>query len=149
MPLRTSQAIWEGRLKDGKGTMCVGEGGFEIPFSASSRMQQGPGSNPEELIGAAHAGCFSMMLAHLLEEAGFAPIRIQTCAQVEFKKGQEGFSITRVGLETEADVPGIDEQAFLALAEDAKKNCPVSKALNVETTLTARFPSGVKETHVV
>jgi lipoyl-dependent peroxiredoxin len=139
MPMRKSCAVWEGRLKDGTGTLSLGEGAFELPYSFASRFQEGAGSNPEEMLAAAHAGCFSMALAHRLSQAGFAPIRVQTTARVHLDRQGEGFAITQIDLETEADVPDISEDDFLTHAQDAKANCPVSKALATEITLNARL----------
>jgi len=129
MPIRTSTAVWEGSLKDGKGRMKVGAGVYEGPFTFASRFEQGPGTNPEELLGAAHAGCFSMALAGDLSQAGYVPKRISTTARVKIELTPAGFKITRIDLETEAIVEGISEALFLARAEHAKKYCPVSQAL--------------------
>ncbi len=133
MPVRTATAIWEGGLRDGRGNMKLGSGTFEGEYSFGSRFEQGRGSNPEELIGAAHAGCFSMALAAGLEKAGFRPRRIETTAKVSLDKGAEGFQITRIVLATRADVPGMHEAAFREQAEIAKKSCPVSRALGGTT----------------
>ena len=129
MAKRTGSAVWEGTIKDGKGRIKLGSGAFEGQYSFASRFEEGTGTNPEELIGAAHAGCFSMALAAGLTRAGLNPTRINTTASVTLGKVGEGFKITTIELETEAEVPGIDESAFLAQAETAKKNCPVSQAL--------------------
>jgi lipoyl-dependent peroxiredoxin len=129
MAVRSAQAQWLGDLKSGNGTMKLGSGAFEGKYSFASRFEEAPGTNPEELIGAAHAGCFSMALAHILTEAGHAPERVSTQAKVHLGKSGEGFAITAIDLITEAKVPGIDEATFLKHAEDAKANCPVSKAL--------------------
>jgi osmotically inducible protein OsmC len=140
MAVRTANAVWEGNLREGKGTMKLGSGAFEGAYSFSSRFEEGRGTNPEELIGAAHAGCFSMALAAGLERAGFPPVRVQTGARVHLTKGDSGFKISKVELQTEAEVPGIDEQTFQQQAETAKKNCPVSQALaGVEIQLNARL----------
>jgi len=141
MAIRTSTAVWEGRLKDGKGTMSVADGCFEMPFSFTSRFEDGPGTNPEELIAAAHAGCFSMALSHGLAEAGHAPIRVATTAKVHLAKDSSGFHVPKIDLETEADVPAISEAEFHKLAEEAKENCPVSRLLkgSAEITLAARL----------
>ena len=118
--------------------MKFGSGVFEGSYSFASRFEQGPGTNPEELIGAAHAGCFSMFLSAVLEMAGFAPERVHTSARVHIDKVGEGFKITTIELETEGKVPGIDEKTFREKAEDAKKGCPVSMALTgVEIRLKA------------
>lgn len=129
MPIRKAEAVWEGNLKKGKGIMKFGSGAFEGSYSFASRFEQGPGTNPEELIGAAHAGCFSMALSMILDMAGYAPERIHTVARVHIDKVGEGFKITTIELETEGRVPGIDEKTFREKAEAAKKGCPVSMAL--------------------
>jgi len=126
MAIRTSSAIWEGNLKDGTGKMRLGSGAFEGAYSFRTRFEEAPGTNPEELIGAAHAGCFSMALSGSLTEEGFAPTRIETTAKVHLGKGPK---ISLIELSTTADVPGMDEKTFLALAEKAKDGCPISKAL--------------------
>src|SRR5687767_13640408 len=129
MPVRTATARWEGPLQGGKGAMRLGTGAFDGAYSFGTRFEEEPGTNPEELIGAAHAGCFSMAFAGRLGKAGFAPKRVSTTANVHLTKGEAGFSITTVELKTEAEVPNIDEAKFQEIAEDAKKNCPVSRAL--------------------
>jgi osmotically inducible protein OsmC len=126
MAIRTSSAEWKGTLKEGAGTMKLGSGAYEGPFSFASRFESGQGTNPEELIGAAHAGCFSMALASRITKAGFTPKRISTTANVHLV---EGPTINLIELYTEAEVPNLTEAAFMELAENAKKNCPVSKAL--------------------
>ena len=140
MATRTASAVWSGGLKDGNGRMKLGSGAYEGAYSFGSRFEEAPGTNPEELIGAAHAGCFSMALAAGLGKAGFAPKRISTTAKVHLAMGEGGASIPRIELATEAEVPGIDAAKFAEQAEGAKKNCPVSKALaGVEITLDARL----------
>jgi osmotically inducible protein OsmC len=129
MAKRTASAVWTGTLKEGNGKVKLGSGAFEGQYSFASRFEEGTGTNPEELIGAAHAGCFSMALAAGLTKAGHNPTRINTNASVSLEKVGEGFKITTIELTTEAEVPGIHEQAFLEFAESAKKNCPVSQAL--------------------
>src|SRR3954463_3454696 len=109
MPERTATARWEGGLQGGKGTMRLGSGAFDGQYSFSSRFEEGTGTNPEELIGAAHAGCFSMAFSAQLTNAGFPPTSVQTQARVHLDKGDAGFSITTIDLVTEAVVPGIDE----------------------------------------
>jgi len=137
MAIRESSAVWEGNFDDGKGNMRVGSGAYDGPFSRVSRFEDGPGTNPEELIGAAHAGCFSMFLSALLSKAGHVPTRIATTAKVHI---EEGPKITLIELSTVGEVPGIDEKTFTDFAERAKKDCPVSQALaSVETRLTARL----------
>jgi lipoyl-dependent peroxiredoxin len=139
MAVRTSSAEWKGTLREGAGTMRLASGAYEGPFTYASRFESGPGTNPEELIGAAHAGCFSMFLASLLTNAGYVPTRIRTTATVHLEAGP---TITLIELKTEAEVPKISEAEFLIQAEAAKKKCPVSKALAaVETTLSAKLVS--------
>jgi osmotically inducible protein OsmC len=140
MATRKSEAVWKGKLQSGKGTVKLGSGAFEGDYSFSSRFQQGEGTNPEELIAAAHAGCFSMALAHGLEQEGYMPERIHTTANVSIEKAENGFSIGHIELETEAKVPDIEEQTFMEQAEAAKTNCPVSKVLaGTEIKLQARL----------
>ena len=142
MPVRSSTAVWEGDLKWGKGRMKVGAGAYEGSYSFLSRFENGSGTNPEELIGAAHAGCFSMAFSNILAKAGHTPRSISTTAKVHLDKVGEGFKITTVELITEGVVPGIDEQSFRQHAESAKKNCPVSQALGgVDIKLTATLKS--------
>lgn len=141
MPVRTAEAVWEGNLKEGHGTMTLGGGAYRGPYSFASRFENGTGTNPEELIAAAHAGCFSMALSHGLASAGYPPKRVQTTAKVHLEKTEGGFSIPRIELVTEASVPGIDEAKFKEQADTAKKNCPVSKLLaaaeiSLKATLT-------------
>jgi osmotically inducible protein OsmC len=142
MPVRKASAVWNGSLKEGKGTMQMGSGAYEGPYSFGSRFLEDPGTNPEELIAAAHAGCFSMALSGALGRAGFEVNSISTSAKAFLEKVGEGFQITRIELTTEGDVPGIDEAAFLEAAEGAKANCPVSKALAaVDISLSATLAS--------
>lgn len=129
MPVRSAEAEWKGNLSRGSGQMKLGSGAFEGSFSFPSRFEDGPGTNPEELIGAAHAGCFSMALSHMLSEAGHIPDVVHTTAKVHLDKVDEGFKITTIELHMEAKVPGIDEETFQEKAEAAKDGCPVSKAL--------------------
>jgi len=129
MPVRNAEAEWKGGLVQGSGHMKLGTGAYDGPFSFKSRMESGAGTNPEELIGAAHAGCFSMAFSATLEKSGFPPKRVRTQAAVSFEKVGDGFAITKIDLDTEAEVPGIDNAKFQELAEAAKKGCPVSKAL--------------------
>jgi osmotically inducible protein OsmC len=142
MPARIAKAEWRGALMDGSGRMELGSGTFAGPYDFRSRFQDGGGTNPEELIGAAHAGCFSMALANMLAQAGSAPEYVRTTANVHLEKQAEGFGITRIELETEGAVPGMDEATFLKHAEKAKATCPVSRALGaVPITLNARLAS--------
>jgi lipoyl-dependent peroxiredoxin len=139
MPARTANARWEGGLKDGKGNMRLGGGAFEGQYSFSSRFEEGVGTNPEELIAAAHAGCFSMALSAGLERGGHNPNSVETEAKVHLSpKDGGGFRISRIDLITTADVPGIEDDAFQQAAQAAKEGCPVSGALSaVEITLEA------------
>jgi len=138
MPTRTADAEWSGGLMAGTGKMKLGSGAYEGPFSFKSRMEEGTGTNPEELVGAAHAGCFSMQFAAMLEHAGFTPGKIHTAAKVFFGPDGPGFSISKIELTTEGTVPGIDDAKFQEIAAGAKANCPVSKALaGTEITLSA------------
>jgi len=140
MPARTSSAVWEGTLKGGQGTMKVGSGAYEGPFSFLSRFESGSGTNPEELIGAALAGCFSMALSANLEKAGHPPTRVSTTANVKLEMLESGPKITTIELQNESQVPGIDAAAFQEQAEKTKTGCPVSKALTgTEIKLTAKL----------
>jgi lipoyl-dependent peroxiredoxin len=140
MAVRKSSAVWEGGLKDGKGSMKLGSGAYEGPFSFASRFEEGTGTNPEELIGAAHAGCFSMALSGGLGKAGFNPTRIATRAEVTLGQVDGKARITLIHLETEAKVPGIGAEEFQKIAEATKEGCPVSAALAAVTiTLTAKL----------
>ena len=126
MAIRTSSAEWKGTLKEGAGTMKLPSGAYEGPYTFASRFESGKGTNPEELLGAAHAGCFSMFLSALLSGAGFKPTRIATTATVHLT---EGPTISLIELQTRAEVPGLTEADLQKHAEAAKKGCPVSKAL--------------------
>jgi lipoyl-dependent peroxiredoxin len=140
MPTRNAEGVWEGDLKSGKGTVKLGSGAYNGAYSFASRFESGTGTNPEELIAAAHAGCFSMAFSHGLSQAGFVPRRVHTTAKVHLEKTAEGFGIPRIDLVTEADVPNIDEATFQQQADTAKKNCPVSKVLAGATiTLDAKL----------
>jgi len=137
MAIRTASAVWNGTLKEGQGTMKLGSGAFEGAFTFASRFEEGPGTNPEELVGAAHAGCFSMFLASLLTDAGFPPVQIRTSAKVHLREGPR---IALIELDTEAEVPNLDEKTFLENVEKSKKNCPISLALTgPEVRVTARL----------
>lgn len=137
MALRESSAKWLGSLKEGNGTMRVGSGAYDGPFTFASRFEEGPGTNPEEMIGAAHAGCFSMFLSAILSDAGHVPTSIATTAKVHLGAGPK---IKLIELSTVGQVPGIDEATFLDFAEKAKVGCPVSQALAaVEIKMTARL----------
>lgn len=141
MAVRTSSAVWKGRLKDGSGTISLGSGGFQAPYSFASRFEEGGGTNPEELIAAAHAGCYSMALSHALAESGHVPTRVSTAAHVHLEKDAQGFHIPKIELDCEADVPGLGEEEFHTMAENAKENCPVSRLLKgtAQITLNARL----------
>ena len=137
MAVRSAEATWNGTLRAGNGTMRVSSGFFEGPYTFASRFEEDKGPNPEELIGAAHAGCYSMFLSALLSNAGFTPTRIHTTAKVHLGAGP---TITKIELNTEAEVPGLDEATFAEKAAAAKAGCPVSKALaSVDIELTARL----------
>jgi osmotically inducible protein OsmC len=140
MSIRLSQAVWEGSLREGKGRMKIGSGTWEGPYSFSSRFEEGQGTNPEELLGAAHAGCFSMALSGALGRAGYTPIKVETKASVHLEKLEVGYTIVRIDLTTAVAVPGIEEEELQEIAEDAKKNCPISRALAVpEITVNAKL----------
>ena len=135
MAVRKSEATWLGNLREGKGTMKIGQTIIDAPYTFASRFQSGEGTNPEELLGAAHAGCYSMFLSAVLTTAGFPPKSIHTTATVHLTDGP---TISLIELNTVADVPNVDENTFNEKAEAAKKGCPVSKALAaVEIKLTA------------
>ena len=139
MPVRKADAQWEGTLQNGKGTMRLAGGAYEGPYSFSSRFEDGSGTNPEELIAAAHAGCFSMALSGALGRNEFPPNRVSTTAEVHLNKTDAGFRVQRIHLVTEADVPGIDEAKFQEIANTAKESCPISVLLggSAEITLAA------------
>jgi lipoyl-dependent peroxiredoxin len=141
MPTRTSEAEWSGDLKQGAGKMKLGSGAYEGAYTFKSRMETGSGTNPEELLAAAHAGCYSMALSAMLSGAGNIPKRVHTTAKVSFNPVEGGFAITKIELITEAEIPGIDNEKFQKTAADAKKGCPVSKALAAvpEITLSAKL----------
>ena len=140
MATRKASAVWNGTLKEGSGEMKLGSGAFDGAYSFSSRFENGTGTNPEELIGAAEAGCFSMALSSNLAKAGHAPRRIETTARVNLEMVGGGPKITAIELDCDAEVPGIDENTFQEQAELTKKNCPVSVALaGTEIKLNARL----------
>ena len=138
---RTAQASWQGDLGEGGGRIGVGSGAYEGPFTLRARVEDVERStNPEELIAAAQAGCFTMSLANLLEEAGSPPQDLRTTARVRLEQKEEGFRITRISISTIGEVPGFDAGRFAELAEQAKATCPVSLALaGTEITLEARL----------
>jgi lipoyl-dependent peroxiredoxin len=140
MPTRNADAVWEGSLKEGNGKMKLGGGAYEGPYTWSSRFENGKGTNPEELLGAAHAGCFSMALSSNLGKAGFTPRHIHTTAQVTIELVDGKNRITKINLVTEASVPGIGDDQFQQIAAAVKESCPVSVALSsVPMTLTAKL----------
>ena len=129
MPRRKAEARWDGSLTEGRGNMRMATDSYEGPYSFQSRFEEGDGTNPEELIAAAHAGCFSMQLSGLLGAAGHEPESVETTATVHLDKAGEGFKISRIELNSKARVPGIEEDDFQRHVEEAKKICPVSQAL--------------------
>ncbi len=137
MPTRTAEARWEGTLAQGKGSMRLPSQGYDGPFTRGSRFEEEEGTNPEELLGAAHAGCFSQFLAGLLSEAGYEPTAISTTARVTIERVEGAPTITRIELTTEADVPGLADDEFQDKLEQAKDQCPVSKALAGVEEVTA------------
>ena len=142
MVARKASAVWHGDLKSGNGTMKLGSGAFEGSYTFASRFEQGEGTNPEELIGAANAGCFSQALSLSLAQAGYEPKRISTTAKVTLEQVGDGHKITKIHLDTVANVPDIDEETFMEHAQGAKEGCPVSKALaGVDISLDAELRS--------
>jgi len=140
MKERKAEAIWNGKLKDGDGTVSLGSGLFESSYSFRSRFEEGAGTNPEELIGAAHAGCFSMALANILDNEGYSPQEISTEASVSLEEAEGDFTITGIALRTKGSIPDIDDEEFQKHAKTAKENCPVSKALaGTKITLEAKL----------
>lgn len=144
MAVRQAEASWDGSLKEGSGRMRLGGGAFEGSYSFPSRFEDGAGTNPEELIGAAHAGCFSMALSAGLGRAGLTPTHIRTVAKVHLGTTSAGPAITQIDLDVEGAVPGLNSAQFQQHAEDAKKNCVVSRALsgvsNINLTATLLNP---------
>jgi osmotically inducible protein OsmC len=139
---RTASAVWSGGLKDGKGSLSSQSGVLvDTPYGFNTRFENQPGTNPEELIAAAHAGCFSMALSAQLGEAGMTAQRIKTSAAVSLEKVGDGFSITAVHLDLVANIPGADQKSFETAANNAKTNCPVSKLLNAKITMDAKLES--------
>ncbi|NCT68643.1 MAG: OsmC family protein [Rhodanobacteraceae bacterium] len=135
-----ASAVWTGGLMDGKGTMSTQTGVLsDAPYGFKSRFEDGPGTNPEELIAAAHAGCFSMALSLMLGQAGLTPERIETRAEVSLEKVGEGFAITASHLDVSAKVPGTDAAAFQRIATQAKEGCPLSKLMTAKITMDARL----------
>jgi osmotically inducible protein OsmC len=144
MTARNGSAEWQGSLESGSGTMTVGNGVFEGAYSYESRFGEAAGTNPEQLLAAAHSGCFTMALANGLSAAGHAPESLRTNARVQLRNRDGVVTLARIDFETEGDVPGIDERQFHAYAEAAKRDCPVSRALTgiPEITLTAKLLTG-------
>jgi osmotically inducible protein OsmC len=135
MPKRTASAVWNGSLTEGNGTMRMASGAYEGPYSFQSRFEEGDGTNPEELIAAAHAGCFSMALSGELGKAGHTVDSVETDATVHLDRVDDGFAIKRIELRTRVSAPGLDEDTFQEAAEAAKKGCPVSQALAAVETI--------------
>jgi lipoyl-dependent peroxiredoxin len=140
MAVRKADAVWEGTLKEGSGTMKFAD--YEGPYTYMSRFEEGTGTNPEELVGAAHAGCYSMFLSAQLTNAGYPPNSVKTTATVHLGRDDKGPVITLIELDVTADVPNIDDETFAALAEKSKDGCPISRALaateiSLNTTLTS------------
>ena len=139
---KTATAQWSGDLKQGNGIISTESGAIKaVPYSFHTRFENEPGTNPEELIGAAHAGCFSMAFSGALGKAGFTPVKIETKAEVTLEKSDSGFSVTSSHLIMKAKVPNIDKNQFDSIANDAKANCPISKLLNAKITLDATLES--------
>ncbi len=139
---RSASAVWKGDIKQGQGSISTETGVLqEAPYGFKSRFEDGPGTNPEELIGAAHAACFSMALSLMLGEEDLTPESIHTKAQVTLNKVDDGFEISALHLDVTADVPGTDAATFEEIADKAKKGCPVSKVLNAHITMDARLKS--------
>ena len=147
MAVRTGEAVWRGDLTSGEGRVKYGRKPVEQPYSFTSRFERGEGTNPEELIAAAHAACFSMALSHALSEAGYPPELVHTTAKVHLEKVKDGFAIPRIELQTTAEVPRIEERDFQQHAEQAKENCPVSRLfagakISLEAKLVEPSPLG-------
>ncbi len=137
---RRASAEWKGGLKDGEGTVSTASGALkEVPYNFSMRFGDAPGTNPEELVGAAHAGCFSMALSGELERAGHLPESIRTKATLNFEKTDAGWTTKSIHLDVVAKVPGIDPGGFQTAAEAAKKGCPISRLLKTDITMSARL----------
>lgn len=144
---RSATAVWKGGLKDGSGSLTAPSGAFkDVPYSFGTRFEQTPGTNPEELIAAAHAGCYSMALSGVLADAGMKPTSIRTTAHVSLEKESAGWTVRSVHLEVAADIPNANPQEFEKAAENAKKGCPISRLLNADITLEARLgaPTGAR-----
>lgn len=140
MTIRKAEAMWQGSLREGAGELALESGAFRGPYTFRARFEQGKETNPEELLGAAHAGCFTMAMTAMLARQQLAPTEIRTTAAVHLEQDKNGVSIPRIELTTRARIPGIDAERFAALADEAKRTCPVSKALaGVEITLDAQL----------
>ncbi len=140
MPIRKSSAEWQGNLRQGKGKLSLGSGSFVGSYSFGSRFEESKGTNPEELLGAAHAGCFSMALVNELDKKGYKSHTVHTEAKVELAKTETGFTITTITLDTQAEVSGVDAETFQKIADQAKSGCPVSRALTgVEIKMQAQL----------
>jgi len=141
---RTASAVWQGGLKDGKGTISTASGVLSnTPYSFSTRFEDGKGTNPEELIAAAHAGCFSMALSNILGESQLTPKSIETKATLTMEKTDAGFTVTNIHLDVTANIPGADDAKFQAAAEKAKAGCPISRLLNTKIEMTAKLAAVV------
>jgi osmotically inducible protein OsmC len=139
---RKASAVWQGGLKDGKGTISTASGALsETQYSFGARFENGVGTNPEELIAAAHAGCFTMALSAELGKAGITPASLETTATVSLEKLETGWTVTKVHLDVKAKIPGAAPAAFNTAAETAEKNCPISRLLNAKITMTAALQS--------
>jgi osmotically inducible protein OsmC len=142
MPVRKASAVWNGTLREGSGNLKTDTGSFEGKYSFTSRFEEGKGTNPEELIAAAHAACYSMALSGNISKAGYNPVKITTEDKVYVEKVGDGFTITKIEVFTDAEVPGIDAAKFNEVAEATKKGCPVSRALTgTEIILNAKLKS--------
>ena len=139
MAARKADAEWTGNLREGAGTVKLGSGTFEGKYSFATRFEEAPGTNPEELIAAAHAGCFSMALSAELGKAGFTPASIHTTATVTLDKTDAGFTVTESHLDMTAKIPGIDQAKFIAIANGAKAGCPISRLLKANVTMDAKL----------
>ncbi len=138
--VRKASAVWNGSLKEGKGTVSTESGVLsKTPYSFSTRFESAPGTNPEELIAAAHAGCFTMALSAQLGNAGIKPEKLETTAALTFEKLDAGFTVTKIHLDVTAHIPGADKAAFEKAAQDAKTGCPISRLLKAEITMTANL----------
>ena len=137
---RSASAVWNGAIRDGKGAITTGSGALKAhPYGFAARFEDNPGTNPEELLAAAHAGCFTMALSLFLTEAQLVPEELKTSAEVTLEKQDAGFTITKVHLNVQGRVPGADVARFQELAQKAKENCPLSKVLKADISMTVRL----------